>query len=97
MKHSTSELCKKAAIVGKKNDSASGPMIDFYVSIPKINFYSYAFSHKYSTSVYNMCKGGIQLERLLTERTANKAVMRIVKQAKRMIPYLLEYEWELAA
>ena len=97
MKQNRSELYRKSVIVGRMNRTKEGRTIDYYVSIPKYNIFRYAFSNGYTDSAYDFCKGGVQMERLLTERTKNRAIMRLVDQAKRMIPYLLKYEWELAA
>lgn len=81
-------------VVGEKNFAGKEKLVDYYLVAG--NEKIYAFSRVYTNHSYDMCKSGIRLSELLTKRSRDTGVMRIVNSANRMIPYLIEYH-ELAA
>ena len=81
-------------VVGEKNFSGKDKVVDYYLIAGDEKIY--AFSRIYTHHSYEMCKSGIRVSDLLTKRSRDTGVMRVVKMANRMIPYLIEYH-ELAA
>ena len=76
-------------VVGVKNFRGKDKMIDYFLLMPdgeKI----YAFSIKYTDNTYNMCKGGVRINEILTKRTNDYGIMRLVKRMKFMLPYFKE-------
>ena len=76
-------------VVGVKNFRGKDKMIDYFLLMPdgeKI----YAFSIKYTDNTYNLCKGGVRINEILTKRTHDYGIMRLVKRMKFMLPYFKE-------
>ncbi len=76
-------------IVGVKNFKGKDKNIDYFLLMPD-GERIYAFSILYTDHTYAMCKGGIRINDLLTQRTRDSGVMRLVKRMKFMLPYLKE-------
>ena len=64
--------------------------IDFYIVLPG-NRREYAFTRRFSIGVYKMFKGGIRINDIISLRSRDKAVMKVVNQTNRMLPYFVEY------
>ncbi len=64
--------------------------IDFYIVLPNQKR-EYAFTRRYSTGSYDRFKGGMRINELLSYKSRDKAIMKVVTQANRMMPYLAEY------
>ena len=76
-------------VIAVKNFKGKDKLIDYYLMMPdgeKI----YAFSIIYTDHTYDMCKGGIRINDLLTKRSHDYGIMRLVKRMKFMLPYLKE-------
>ena len=63
--------------------------IEYYILTPMQRVY--AFSLPYTKGSYDMCKSGVSLNKLLHKRSRDAGVMRLVKRANYMVPYLMEY------
>ncbi len=83
-------LKEQIKLVGVKNFKGEDKMIDFFITAPgKANIY--AFSKKYTNTIYDICKSGIRVNEISTKRSRNRAVMGLVKYLNVMLPYLTEY------
>ena len=76
-------------VVGVKNFKGKDKNIDYYLQMPN-GERIYAFSIIYTDHTYKLCKGGIRINDLLTKRTHDYGVMRLVKRMKFMLPYFKE-------
>lgn len=76
-------------IIGVKNFSGREKLVDFYVQVPN-QAKIYAFSKTYTNNSYNLCKSGIRVNDLLSRRTRDTGVMRVVKYMNVILPYLAE-------
>ena len=76
-------------MVGVKTGYGLDKKIDYYVNIPgqeKI----YAFTRKYSPNTYRISRAGIRVNELLTTRSKDSSVMRLVKFTRYILSYLVE-------
>ena len=74
-------------IIARKNFKGCKRIIDFYIKMPS-GKEEYLFSKKYSNNSYDLCKGGIRINTLITIKSKDFGVMRVVKHFKRMVPYI---------
>lgn len=86
-------LNNKVKIIGLKNFGGKEKMIDFYI-INGSDERLYAFSKGYTNNTYNMCKSGIMVNDLISRRSRDTGVMRLVKYTKLVLPSLAE-EYQL--
>ena len=78
-------------LVGEKDyDRDNKRIINYYIETAD-HKHMYAFRQSYTGTVYNMCKNGIRINELLTIKSHNAAVMRLVGRTKKMMPYLADY------
>ena len=83
-------LKEQIKLVGIKNFKGEDKMIDFYITSPgKEDIY--AFSKRYTHTIYDICKSGIRVNEISTKRSRNRSVMGLVKYLNVMLPYLTEY------
>lgn len=76
-------------IVGVKNFSGRDKFVDYYLQVPnQANIY--AFSKTYTNHSYDLCKSGIRVNDLISRRTRDTGVMRVVKYTNLILPYLAE-------
>jgi hypothetical protein len=80
-------------MVGVKTGSGVDKKIDYYVNIPGQGRI-YAFTRKYSPNTYRISRAGIRVNELLTTRSKDISVMRLVKYTRYMMEYLVE-EYEI--
>ncbi len=77
-------------LIGReKRNSDSRKMIDYYVCIEDEEIY--AFTKTYRRGTFDLCRRGIQVNKLMHMRSRDTGVMLLVDHAKRMIPFLAEY------
>lgn len=50
----------------------------------------YAFSKTYTNNSYDLCKAGIRVNDLISRRTRDTGVMRVVKYTNLLLPYFVE-------
>ncbi len=86
-----SKINGKIKIVSVKNNKIT----DFYLIMPD-GTKEYAFSRKFTTSTYDLCKAGIRVRDLTAIKSRNHAVMDLVKYTEHTILYLQDY-YEIAA
>ena len=77
-------------LVGIKNFTGRDKLVDYYVIIPARQEKVYAFSKIYTDNSYNMCKCGKRINDLLTVRSRDTGIMRLVKYTRHIMPYLIE-------
>ena len=85
---------RNVKVVGEKNLKGEEKLIDYYI-VTEAQERIYAFSKVYTHHTYNLCKSGIRVNDLMTTRSRDTSVMRLVKYTKVIIPYLAE-EYNLA-
>ena len=86
----------KMMIIGRRNFKGEKKMIDYYL-ITSGNRMIYAFTRKYSSAAYELCKSGIRANDLAAKKSKDVSVMKLVDYYKLMVPYLAdEYELKLA-
>ncbi len=83
------KLGKNVKVVAQKNFNGEKKMIDYYL-VTESHEKIYAFTRKYANGTYELCKAGIRVNDLLTFRSRDNGVMRLVKYAKVIMPYLAE-------
>lgn len=89
-------LDNNVRMIGKKVFKDSNYQIHYYL-VTNDNQMFYAFSKRYTHHTYNMCKSGILVNELITKRTRDAGVMRLVKYTNFILPYLAEiYDLPLA-
>lgn len=76
-------------IVGVKNFTGADRKVNYYLIMPDGNRI-YAFTRKFTQKTYEMCKGGIRVNDLLTRRSEDYSVMSLIKYLKFMMPYFKE-------
>ena len=81
-------------VVAIKNFGGKDKLTDYYLSFPD-GSKVYAFSKTYTDNTYNMCKGGVRLNDLLSKKTHDTGVMALVKRMKFILPYLKD-EYDVA-
>ena len=81
-------------IKGIKNFKGRDKLTDYYLVLPN-GEEIYAFSRRYTDNTYNMCKGGMRLNDLLTKKTHDAGVNALIKRMKFMLPYFKE-EYQVA-
>lgn len=64
--------------------------LDYYLQMPT-GKNEYAFTRKYSSTCYNICKSGIPLHDILHRKKKNTAFMEMVEYLNFMMPYFIEY------
>ena len=82
-------LDNSVKLMGMKNFSGVEKLIDYYLltgNEKKI----YAFSKVYTHNTYDMCKSGIRVNELMSKRSRDTGIMRLVNYTKLVIPYLAE-------
>lgn len=80
---------KNIKVVGIKNFKGADKLIDFYL-VTENQDKIYAFSKIYTHRTYELCRSGIRVNDLLTTRSRDTGVMRLVKYTKVIMPYLAE-------
>lgn len=80
---------KNIKVVGIKNFKGADKLIDFYL-VTENQDKIYAFSKIYTHKTYELCRSGIRVNDLLTTRSRDTGVMRLVKYTKVIMPYLAE-------
>lgn len=80
---------KNIKVVGIKNFKGTDKLIDFYL-VTENQDKIYAFSKIYTHRTYELCRSGIRVNDLLTTRSRDTGVMRLVKYTKVIMPYLAE-------
>lgn len=83
-------VAEQVKMVGIKNFKGEEKLIDYYVVVPGQEK-MYAFSKVYTNNTYDMCKSGVRVNELLTKKTRDAGVMRLVKYLRVIMPYLTEY------
>lgn len=81
-------------IIGRKNFRNEERMIDFYLIFSN-GTETYLFTKRYSNNSYELCKGGIRINDLISTRRRDFGIMRLVECMKRMVPYIKQ-EFEVA-
>lgn len=76
-------------LIGLKNFKGQDRRIDYYL-ITTDNNRLYAFTNVYTNHSYDLCKSGIRIDDLISKKCRDEGVMRLVRSANRMIPYLVE-------
>ena len=84
------KVAEQVKMIGVKNFKGEEKLIDYYIVVPGQEK-MYAFSKIYTHGTYDMCKSGVRINQLLTKKTRDTGVMRLVKYLKVMMPYLTEY------
>ncbi len=84
-------VANNVKLVGVKNrEEGKGHWkIDYYIITQNEKYY--AFTKKYTSQSYEMCKSGICLNDLMSKRTKDFGIMRLVDYTNFMMPYLVEY------
>ncbi|MBP5593965.1 MAG: hypothetical protein J6Y02_01190 [Pseudobutyrivibrio sp.] len=82
-------LANNVKLQGVKNFAGKDKMIDYYLMLP--NEKIYAFSKKYTDGAYDICKNGILVNELMTKKSRNTGVMKLVKYTNVIMPYFAEY------
>lgn len=83
-------------LIGRKNFRGEKKQIDYFILTPE-NDRLYAFSYRYTTNAYELCKSGIRVNELASKRCRDMGIMKLVNYYKLMVPYLAEeYELKLA-
>ena len=77
-------------LIARKVEKDGIRKLNYYVQTSDHQTY-YAFTRKYSDGCYGLCKSGIMIEKLVSKKTKNTAVMRMIQNVKRMWNYLIEY------
>lgn len=83
-------VAESMLLVGEKNFGGKERMIDYYL-VGKNSRKLYAFTKKYTDKTYEICKSGVRLNKLISTKTRNEGVMKLVRYTARMMPYLAEY------
>lgn len=84
------KVTEQVKVIGVKNFKGEGKWIDYYIVVPGQER-MYVFSRRYTHSTYNMCKAGVRINQILTKKSRDTGVMRLVKYLRVMMPYLTEY------
>ena len=74
-------------IIAKKSPKCR--KLDYYMQMPDKTEY-YMFTRNYSTVFYEICKAGTPINKILSERTRNEAVMSLVNYLNLTMPYFAE-------
>jgi hypothetical protein len=82
-------LANNVKLQGIKNFKGEDKLIDYYILMP--NEKIYAFSKKYTDGAYDVCKNGIAINDLMTKRSRNTGIMKLVKYTNVIMPYFVEY------
>ncbi len=83
-------------LIGRKNFRGEKKQIDYFI-LTSGNDKLYAFSYRYTTKAYELCKSGIRVNELASKRSRDMGIMNLVSYYKLMVPYLAEeYELKLA-
>ena len=77
-------------LVGVKRFDGDRRLIDYYIDQPGSGRI-YAFTKVFTRNTYDLCKSGIMINELLTKRSKDHGLMRLVKHTKIMLPYLTEF------
>ena len=85
------ELNHRISLVAKKNFQGTWKTrkLEYYLVLPTGEKY-YTFTRNYSTACYEMFKSGKNVNAALRIRSANTALMNLVKYMKHIMPYLAE-------
>ena len=81
-------------VVGRKNFSNNLRKIDYYLRYPTGEML-FLFTKNYSFNTYNLCKGGVRINDLLTKKSKDVNIMKLVNHLNRFESYL-KYEYEVA-
>lgn len=73
----------------------SAGKIDFYI-LTANNKKIYAFTRIYSARIWELCRSGVMVNRLMYKRTKNEDIMLLVKYVRYIMPYLCE-EYNIGA
>ena len=76
-------------LIGVKNFSGRDKLVDYYLQVPNQSNI-YAFSKTYTNNSYDLCKAGIRVNDLISRRTRDTGVMRVVKYTNLLLPYFVE-------
>lgn len=76
-------------LIGVKNFSGRVKLVDYYLQVPNQSNI-YAFSKIYTNNSYDLCKAGIRVNDLISRRTRDTGVMRVVKYTNLLLPYFVE-------
>lgn len=82
-------ICRKVLLIGELSKQHNRK-IDYYLCMPG-GIKLYVFTRNYSNSCYEKCKSEIPIERLLTTRNENPAIMGLVKYVRHIKSYLIDY------
>ena len=83
-------LGEQVKLVGVKRFDGERRLIDYYIDQPGCERI-YAFTKSYTHHTYDLCKSGVRINDLLTKRSKDQGMMRLVKYTQVMLPYLTEY------
>lgn len=83
-------LENNVTIKGIKNFEGKEKRIDFYILIPKKQGLLYAFSKAYSSSIYDLCKSPMRINKLICMKSRNEKIMNLVQYTQLLLPYLVE-------
>ena len=84
------KVTEQVKMIGVKNFKGEEKLIDYYIVVPGQER-MYAFSKIYTHTTYDMCKAGVRINQLLSKKSRDTGVMRLVKYLHVMMPYLTEY------
>lgn len=76
-------------MIGVKKGAGVDKKVDYYITIPGQG-QVYAFTRTYSPNTYLMTRAGIRVNDLLTTRSKDISVMRLVKYTRYMMDYFVE-------
>ena len=89
MKKKYSSISDKVKILGVQRSDRNRDVIDFYITHPKWDR-EYAFTRRYTKGTYELVKSGIPVKQLMSVRSRDTMVMRLVNYTELMIPYFME-------
>ena len=89
MKKKYSEIPENIRIIGIRGTGRRSRVVDFYLVSSK-NGREYAFTRKYSKRTYDLVKSGVSIKKLLSVRSKDHMVMKVVRYLSYMMPYFME-------
>ena len=80
----------RVKLIGKRNQKDGKQVIDYYLVSSDERDIVYAFTGRYTNTVWNVIKGGVSVNKLLATRTLDSVTNKVIQNTKRMVPYLVE-------
>lgn len=85
------EFRSNIRLVAQKKKEGNNRVIDYYLTDHHGNK-TLIHTGNYGHGIYDLCKGGIQVNRLLEQKSRNTSVMKLIRHIEEILPDYLGFE-----